>query len=238
MLKEVKLFRGIVLSAPGTILGREKIKSLWGEQQQQEKRSHLFFGKISRACFCLIPSVRDCRSGTTVCLSSSSFLFPFSPLNFPPMTHFRFQVTCYADKYLTSLWAIVWEEGVGAWWTRFVVTRKIFETKKKSLVLWKCDSFSSWKKRHMYYIYNHAWCTKFLPSCFFPPSRFRFWVSAMRSIPATLCWIAARAANPPLCKFGGGGTTSRRRTNFEVSDDVGAPSWSHWWLTKTTNLFK
>lgn len=101
MLKEVKLFRGIVLSAPGTILGREKIKSL-GRAAAARKRSHLFFGKISRACFCLIPSVRDCRSGTTVCLSSSSFL-PFFPLNFPPMTHFRFQVTCYADKYLTSL---------------------------------------------------------------------------------------------------------------------------------------
>ncbi len=40
MLKEVKIFRGIVLSAPGTILGRETV---WGEQQK--KRSHLFFGK-------------------------------------------------------------------------------------------------------------------------------------------------------------------------------------------------
>ena len=110
MLKEVKIFRGIVLSAPGTILGRK----CWGEKQ---KKKPSVFRKISRACFCLIPSVR--LSFRNNCLSLSQFLpsFPF-PLNFSPMTHFRFQVTCYADKYLTSLWAIVWED-VGAWWTRF-----------------------------------------------------------------------------------------------------------------------
>lgn len=204
MLKEVKLFRGIVLSAPGTIF-REG-KSL-GRAAAEKKKPSVFRKNIP--CMFSSNSVRTRLSFRNNCLSlsSSSSFLPFFPLNFPPMTHFRFQVTCYADKYLTSLWAIVWE-GVGAWWTRFVVTRKIFESKKKRLrtVLWKCDSFSSWKKRHMYYIYitmlDAPW-PKFLPSCFSPPSRFRFWVSAMRSIPATLCWIAARAANPPLCKFWG-----------------------------------
>ena len=103
-LKEVKIFRGIVLSSLGPILGRKNKNK--GERDQKKKPS--VFRKISRACFCLIPSVW--LSFRNNCLSLSLLVpsFLFSPLNFLPMTHFRFQVTCYADKYLTSLWAIVW----------------------------------------------------------------------------------------------------------------------------------
>lgn len=79
MLKEVKLFRGIVLSAPGTILGREKIKSLGRAAAARKKKPSVFRKNIP--CMFLSNSVRTRLSFRNNCLSLFQFLpIPFFPL--------------------------------------------------------------------------------------------------------------------------------------------------------------